>query len=168
MLVALGHGGQLLVVEPEGEGFAILADEHVGTLHQLGLGDGLQAADVGDGFLGQLLVLGGCLLEVLIGLLHAFHLLVAELEGLHERLNNRTGEALAAGGFGHHQHLQQQGMGIEVVGFEGEVEFDAPKPDGTMRKLIDVSKLHSLGWTHKVEIEDGVQKLFEWYKDSLS
>ena len=56
---------------------------------------------------------------------------------------------------------------VKAVGFEGVVEFDASKPDGTMRKLIDVSKLHSLGWTHKVEIEDGVQKLFEWYKGSL-
>lgn len=56
---------------------------------------------------------------------------------------------------------------VKSVGFEGTVEFDASKPDGTMRKLIDVSKLHSLGWTHKVEIEDGVQKLFEWYKESL-
>jgi len=57
---------------------------------------------------------------------------------------------------------------VKAVGFEGEVAFDASKPDGTMRKLIDVSKLHSLGWTHKVEIEDGVQKLFDWYKHSLS
>ena len=57
---------------------------------------------------------------------------------------------------------------VKAVGFEGEVEFDASKPDGTMRKLIDVSKLHSLGWTHKVEIEDGVQKLFEWYRQSLA
>ena len=56
---------------------------------------------------------------------------------------------------------------VKAVGFEGTVEFDATKPDGTMRKLIDVSKLHALGWTHKVEIEDGVQKLFEWYKESL-
>ncbi|MBR4191890.1 MAG: GDP-L-fucose synthase [Prevotella sp.] len=56
---------------------------------------------------------------------------------------------------------------VKAVGFEGIVEFDTSKPDGTMRKLIDVSKLHSLGWTHKVEIEDGVQKLFEWYKNSL-
>ena len=56
---------------------------------------------------------------------------------------------------------------VKAVGFEGEVIFDATKPDGTMRKLIDVSKLHSLGWTHKVEIEDGVGKLFEWYKESL-
>lgn len=56
---------------------------------------------------------------------------------------------------------------VKAVGFEGEVIFDSTKPDGTMRKLIDVSKLHSLGWTHKVEIEDGVGRLFEWYKDSI-
>ena len=56
---------------------------------------------------------------------------------------------------------------VKTVGFEGEVEFDATKPDGTMRKLIDVSKLHSLGWTHKIEIDEGVRKLFEWYQDSL-
>ena len=54
-----------------------------------------------------------------------------------------------------------------TVGFEGEIEFDASKPDGTPRKLIDVEKLHSLGWTHKVEIEEGVERLFEWYRDSL-
>ena len=57
---------------------------------------------------------------------------------------------------------------VKAVGFEGTVEFDASKPDGTPRKLIDVSKLHSLGWTHKVEIEDGVEKLFKWYKDGIS
>ena len=56
---------------------------------------------------------------------------------------------------------------VKAVGFTGTVEFDSSKPDGTMRKLIDVSKLHSLGWTHKVEIEDGVQRLFDWYKESL-
>ena len=57
---------------------------------------------------------------------------------------------------------------VEAVGFEGTVEFDTSKPDGTMRKLIDVSKLHSLGWTHQVEIEDGVRRLFEWYQQSLN
>ena len=56
---------------------------------------------------------------------------------------------------------------VKAVGFKGTVEFDTSKPDGTMRKLIDVSKLHSLGWTHKVEIEDGVKKLFEWYQGSI-
>ena len=57
---------------------------------------------------------------------------------------------------------------VKAVGFEGNVEFDASKPDGTMRKLIDVSKLHSLGWTHKIEIEEGVQKLFKWYQASIA
>ena len=57
---------------------------------------------------------------------------------------------------------------VKAVGFTGTVEFDTAKPDGTMRKLIDVSKLHFLGWTHKVDIEDGVQKLFEWYEESIS
>jgi GDP-L-fucose synthase len=57
---------------------------------------------------------------------------------------------------------------VKTVGFQGTIHFDATKPDGTMRKLIDVSKLHSLGWTHKVEIEDGVRKLFEWYQESLN
>ena len=56
---------------------------------------------------------------------------------------------------------------VKAVGFEGEVAFDASKPDGTKRKLIDVSKLHSLGWIHTVEIEDGVAELFKWYKRSL-
>ena len=51
----------------------------------------------------------------------------------------------------------------QTVGFEGTVEFDSSKPDGTPRKLIDVQKLHSLGWTHKIDIEEGVQKLFDWY-----
>ncbi len=56
---------------------------------------------------------------------------------------------------------------VKAVGFEGEVAWDATKPDGTMRKLISVDKLHRLGWTHKVEIEDGVGRLFQWYRDSL-
>jgi GDP-L-fucose synthase len=52
----------------------------------------------------------------------------------------------------------------KAVGFEGTIEFDATKPDGTMRKLIDVSKLHALGWTHSVEIDEGVSRLFQWYR----
>ena len=56
----------------------------------------------------------------------------------------------------------------KTVGFTGTIEFDATKPDGTPRKLIDVTKLHDLGWTHQVEIEDGVHKLFDWYRHSIS
>ena len=56
---------------------------------------------------------------------------------------------------------------VREVGFKGVVEFDASKPDGTPRKLIDVSKLHKLGWTHRVDIGEGVARLFRWYQDSL-
>ena len=49
------------------------------------------------------------------------------------------------------------------VGYEGEIRWDSSKPDGTMRKLTDVSKLHALGWQHKVEIEEGIHRLYEWY-----
>ena len=52
---------------------------------------------------------------------------------------------------------------VVTVGYNGELSFDATKPDGTMRKLTDVSKLHSLGWYHKVEIEEGVKRMYDWY-----
>ena len=51
----------------------------------------------------------------------------------------------------------------QTIGFEGEIRFDASKPDGTMRKLTDVSKLHALGWHHRIEIEEGVRRLYAWY-----
>lgn len=56
----------------------------------------------------------------------------------------------------------------EETGYRGRIEWNADKPDGTMRKLCDVSKLHSLGWRHKVEIEDGISRLYRWYLDSFS
>ena len=56
---------------------------------------------------------------------------------------------------------------VKTVGFEGELCWDTTKPNGTPRKLIDVGKLHRLGWQHKIEIEEGVEKLYEWYRNSL-
>lgn len=52
----------------------------------------------------------------------------------------------------------------KVVIFEGKIKFNPDKPDGTMRKLVDSSKIHSLGWKHTIGIEEGVKKLVEWYK----
>lgn len=49
------------------------------------------------------------------------------------------------------------------IGFSGELVFNATKPDGTMRKLTDPSKLHALGWHHKIEIEEGVEMMYDWY-----
>ena len=51
----------------------------------------------------------------------------------------------------------------EAVQYRGTVNWDSTKPDGTMRKLTDVSRLHSLGWRHRMEINDGVPALYKWY-----
>ena len=55
----------------------------------------------------------------------------------------------------------------ETIGFQGELYFNADKPDGTMVKLTDVSKLHSLGWKHKVELKDGIKTMYEWYLSNI-
>ncbi|MDD2646198.1 MAG: GDP-L-fucose synthase [Bacteroides sp.] len=55
---------------------------------------------------------------------------------------------------------------IETIGYDGELIFDKSKPDGTMRKLTDVSKLNSLGWTHRIDIQEGIPRLYEWYLSS--
>jgi GDP-L-fucose synthase len=51
-----------------------------------------------------------------------------------------------------------------TVGFEGRLEFDPGKPDGALCKRTDVSKLHALGWRHRVNLEEGVQRLYDWYR----
>lgn len=53
---------------------------------------------------------------------------------------------------------------VKEIGFKGKLFWDASKPDGTPRKLTDVTKLHNLGWHHKIEIDEGIHRLFEWYK----
>lgn len=52
---------------------------------------------------------------------------------------------------------------ISVVGYQGKLTFDNTKPDGTMRKLTDPSKLHALGWHHQIEIEEGIKRIYDWY-----
>ncbi|HVG26904.1 MAG TPA: GDP-L-fucose synthase [Acidobacteriaceae bacterium] len=58
-------------------------------------------------------------------------------------------------------------MVARVAGFEGELAFDASKPDGTPRKLLDVGRLHDLGWRHSVELEEGLRTTYEAVKDKL-
>ena len=50
-----------------------------------------------------------------------------------------------------------------IVGFEGDIVYDASKPDGTPRKLLDVSKLHNTGWQSKIKLEQGLRTTYEWY-----
>lgn len=52
---------------------------------------------------------------------------------------------------------------VDTVGYQGRLTFDSSKPDGTMRKLTDPGKLHDLGWHHKIDIEEGVQRMYAWY-----
>ncbi len=54
----------------------------------------------------------------------------------------------------------------EIVGYEGEIKFDTTKPDGTPRKLLDVSRLHATGWKHKIELREGIQSTYEWFKEN--
>jgi GDP-L-fucose synthase len=51
----------------------------------------------------------------------------------------------------------------EVVGFDGDIQFDTSKPDGTPRKLLDVSKLSALGWKSSIQLKDGIQKTYDWF-----
>ena len=53
------------------------------------------------------------------------------------------------------------------IGFLGEIRWDASKPDGTLKKLTDVKKLHNLGWHHKIEIDEGIHRLYNWYKQGI-
>ncbi|MEY2483119.1 MAG: GDP-L-fucose synthase [Verrucomicrobiota bacterium] len=55
----------------------------------------------------------------------------------------------------------------EVVGFEGELAWDTTKPDGTPRKLLDVSKIHDLGWRHTIGLRDGIEKTYEWFLQNI-
>ena len=75
-------------------------------------------------------------------------------EGL---VNIGTGEDLSI--------LELAQMVQKIVGYEGKIELDASKPDGTPRKLMDVSKLHNMGWRHKISLEEGIEKVVEEVKD---
>jgi len=55
----------------------------------------------------------------------------------------------------------------KVVGFHGELVFDTSKPDGTPRKLQDVSRMHGMGWRHRVELEEGISRTYQWYVENI-
>jgi GDP-L-fucose synthase len=52
-----------------------------------------------------------------------------------------------------------------VVGFKGQIRYDRSKPDGTPRKLLDVSRLHALGWRHRIALEQGIRQTYDWYRE---
>jgi GDP-L-fucose synthase len=79
----------------------------------------------------------------------------------------QTGEAINVG-TGEDISIRELAHRIaELVGFRGELEFDAQKPDGTPRKLLDVSRIHALGWHHRVSLEEGLRQTYSAYRQSL-
>ena len=56
---------------------------------------------------------------------------------------------------------------MKEICFQGELRWDASKPDGTLKKLTDITRLHQLGWHHKIEIDEGIHLLYEWYKQGI-
>ena len=83
-----------------------------------------------------------------------------ERYGGEEHVNVGTGEDLSIGDLA--------AMVRRVVGFEGELRFDATKPDGTPRKLLDVSRLKALGWAPRIPLERGIAETYRWYVASLA
>ena len=84
----------------------------------------------------------------------------ADLKGINPEVRNchiniGTGKEISIG--------EAAQLIAQRVGYKGEIRFNADKPDGTMRKLIDVSKLNALGWRHQIEIQEGIDKMYSWY-----
>ena len=56
----------------------------------------------------------------------------------------------------------------KITGYEGKIVWDRTKPDGTPRKIMDNAKLHALGWSHRVDLEDGLARMYQWYQDNIN
>ena len=76
-----------------------------------------------------------------------------------ELLNVGTGEDVSIAEFSQ--------IVADAVGFDGQMEFDTSKPDGTPRKLLAVERIHSYGWKHKIELKAGIARTYDWFVDAL-
>ncbi|WP_418263909.1 GDP-L-fucose synthase family protein [Flavobacterium faecale] len=82
-------------------------------------------------------------------------------------LENRLPEHLYNVGTGEDLTIKELAETIQrVIGHEGSIDWDSTKPDGTPRKLMDISKMHSLGWKHQVELEEGIRKTYTWFLEN--
>lgn len=83
-------------------------------------------------------------------------------------LENNLPEHLYNVGTGEDLSIKQLAETIQrIVGHQGEIVWDASKPDGTPRKLMDISKMHALGWKHQVQLEQGIQCTYEWFLENV-
>jgi len=83
-------------------------------------------------------------------------------------LENTLPESLYNVGTGVDLTIKELALTIQrIIGHEGDIIWDDTKPDGTPRKLMDVSKMHSLGWKHEVELEAGIQLTYDWFLENV-
>jgi len=83
-------------------------------------------------------------------------------------LENKLSDSLYNVGSGEDLTIKQLAETIQkIIGHQGEIMWDDTKPDGTPRKLMDVSKMNALGWKHRVSLEQGIQKTYNWFLKSL-
>jgi len=84
-------------------------------------------------------------------------------------MNNYVGNEIVNVGVGEDISIKELAQKVkEVVGYEGEIQFDTSKPDGTPRKLVDVTKLNSLGWKANTSLENGLEKAYQWFLDNVT
>ena len=83
-------------------------------------------------------------------------------------LENYSGESHVNIGTGKEVTIRQLAEIVkETVGYEGRIVWNDQMPDGTPRKLTDVTMLHELGWTHKVELPEGVKLAYDWFRENI-
>jgi len=83
-------------------------------------------------------------------------------------MNNYSGEEFVNVGVGDDVSIKELAETVKkVIGFEGKLKFDATKPDGTPRKLLDISKLNDAGWKASIDLQDGISATYEWYLDNI-
>jgi GDP-L-fucose synthase len=79
-------------------------------------------------------------------------------------LENKLPDYLYNIGTGEDLTIQQLAETIQkITGHQGAIIWDSSKPDGTPRKLMDISKMHELGWKHQVQLEEGIQLTYDWF-----
>lgn len=84
-------------------------------------------------------------------------------------MNNYVGNEIVNIGVGEDISIKELAQKVKaVVGYEGDIQFDTSKPDGTPRKLVDVTKLNSLGWKASTNLEDGLEKAYRWFLDNIT
>ena len=64
------------------------------------------------------------------------------------------------------EHTNVQQYDADVVGYSGKIEWDTSKPNGPPRKLLNVDKLHKVGWKHKIELREGIESAYKWYLEN--